>query len=308
MRSFTLARALVDAGCEVTFRGAGLTDELRHGAPGVRHVELDAPGGSGDDGAATAALGPDLVVVDGYHFSAQFFAELEREHVRYAVIDDNAETHARRPVAVINQNPHSTPEMYTHLGGEPELLLGLDFAMIRAGVLDVAAQHLERVPGAVFVAMGGSDPAGLTMPIVTALADEVEEIWVACGPAMVDRDRVVAATTSLRGVRVVEQCEFLPSLARCEVAVLAAGSSLWEAAALGTNVVGIVVAVNQESAARHAVRVLADATEVRREPSIIVRLVDEARRSSPSSTATVDGRGAARLAARLTAMLEDRER
>ena len=123
--------------------------------------------GTVEDALQVAALEPDLVVVDGYQFDASFYVELGDRGCRYAVIDDNGETSARDPVLVLNQNPHAAASTYAHLPSS-RLLLGLEFALLRRAIRDIeaeggGAEHRARV----LVSIGGSDPLGLTVPVVT---------------------------------------------------------------------------------------------------------------------------------------------
>jgi spore coat polysaccharide biosynthesis predicted glycosyltransferase SpsG len=55
-------------------------------------------------------------------------------------------------------------------------------------------------------------------------------------------------------VTLIEQRDYVPSLASAQVAVLAAGSSLWEACAVGTPSIGLVVADNQAASANAAAK------------------------------------------------------
>ncbi len=239
MRSLTLGRELADAGWSVTFCGSGLPDPGT--APSAIEVVATTPVA---DAAAVLRLAPDLVVVDGYHFTAEFFAALERHGVPHVVIDDNGDTPARRPIAVVNQNPHASEDMYGHLDGQPLLLLGLEYALVRREVVAAARERGDRRPGRVFVGFGGSDPCGLTEPVARALAASDLEVVVAIGPAHPDRAAVVAALDDER-ITVAEPSEYVAALAGSAVAVLGAGSSIWESRCLGVPTVAVVVADNQ---------------------------------------------------------------
>jgi spore coat polysaccharide biosynthesis predicted glycosyltransferase SpsG len=134
--------------------------------------------------------------------------------------------------------------------GNPKLLLGLQYAMVRKEVREVAALHFPTREGEVFVAMGGADFLGLTAPIVGALAEIGLQIRVAVGHANTQREHVQKLAEQHGHVTLIEQDDYVSSLASAHVAVLAAGSSLWEACALGTPTIGIIVADNQRDAAR----------------------------------------------------------
>jgi spore coat polysaccharide biosynthesis predicted glycosyltransferase SpsG len=215
-------------------------------------VELTCAPRSSEDAQFVLQRNANIVVVDGYEFSREFFAVLEASSTPFAVVDDNAETNAQSPSAVINQNPHASASMYAHLQGNPKLLLGLQYAMVRKEVREVAAMNLSSREGEVFVAMGGADFLGLTAPIVEALAETGLQIRVAVGHANTQRAHIQKLADQFGHVTLIEQQDYVSSLASAHVAVLAAGSSLWEACAVGTPSIGLVVADNQFASANAA--------------------------------------------------------
>ena len=150
---------------------------------------------------------------------------------------------------MINQNPHATTEMYAHLSGNPKLLLGLQYALLRREVREATKQSINPVAGKVFVAMGGSDFLKLTSPIVDGLKDLDIEIYVAIGPTNGQRQQIEETVKSIPRARVIHQADYITELASSSLAILAAGSSLWEAAALGVPTIGLIVANNQSESA-----------------------------------------------------------
>ena len=303
MRSLTLAQALDAAGLEVRFEGSGLPAEVTRRLPSTLGLcgGPKEPGGR-LDGSSVAGKEPDLAIVDGYHFGADFFEVLEEAGTSYAVIDDNGDTPARAPTLVLNQNPHAEAGLYRHLAGAPSLLLGLEYALLRPELVQLAGEPSVQHRDGVLVAMGGSDPLGLTTPIAQAVASGDRPVLAALGPSHPQRDRVVRHLAGVSGVRVVEPDEYLRTLATCEIAVLAAGSSLWEAACLGTPTVGVIVAENQRRCSRAALQQgliasLADATIDT--PDTVASLVAARVRAGtpqPHDTPPIDGRGAERAA------------
>lgn len=92
--------------------------------------DIKATVGSAADASELASLHPDLIIVDGYQFSVDFYTQLEQSRLRHAVLDDNVETTALNPTFVlINQNPDVKPLMYARFK-HSQLLLGLQYAMI----------------------------------------------------------------------------------------------------------------------------------------------------------------------------------
>ena len=256
MRSLSLGEALIDEGFGVELVSCGLAPSLQSLATscGIEVVEPSCAPRSSEDAQFVLERNAAIVVVDGYEFSRDFFAVLEASNTTFAVIDDNAETKAQSPDAVINQNPHASESLYAHMQGTPKLLLGLQYAMVRKEVREVAAMHLPTREGEVFVAMGGADFLGLTAPIVEALVETGLQIRVAVGHANTQREHVQKLADQHGHVTLIEQQDYVSSLASAHVAVLAAGSSLWEACAVGTPSIGLVVADNQIASANAAAK------------------------------------------------------
>ena len=256
MRSLSLGEALLDEGFGVELVSYELAPSLQSLATscGIEVVELTCAPRSSEDAQFVLTRNAAIVVVDGYEFSREFFASLELSDTFFAVIDDNAETNALSPNAVINQNPHAAASMYAHMKGNPKLLLGLQYAMVRKEVCEVAALHLPTREGEVFVAVGGADFLGLTAPIVEALTETGLQIRVAVGHANTQREHVHKLADQHGHVTLIEQQDYVSSLASAHVAVLAAGSSLWEACAVGTPSIGLVVADNQIASANAAAK------------------------------------------------------
>ena len=251
MRSLALGEAMRDAGFDVVLASvdppAGMREEARK--CGITIFDLHCEPFGSDDALATLALNGAVLVIDGYKFKREFFEILEKGSNNFVVIDDNVETKSLAPSVVINQNPHATPEMYAHLLGAPKLLLGLQYALLRREVRAAAKQTKPTIVGKVFVAMGGSDFLQLTSPIVHGLKDLDIEICVAIGPTNGQRQQIEETVMAIPRARVILQANYITELASSSLAILAAGSSLWEAAALGVPSIGLIVADNQSDAA-----------------------------------------------------------
>ena len=247
MRSLALGEAMRDAGFDVVLASVDLPAGIREEAHkcGISVVDLQCEPFGSDDALATLSLNGAVLVIDGYKFEREFFEILEKGSNNFVVVDDNVETKALAPSVVINQNPHATPEMYAHLSGDPKLLLGLQYAMLRREVREAAKLSVAPVAKKVFVAMGGSDFLKLTEPIVRALKALDIELCVAVGPTNSQRQQIEDVVQSVPRARMIPQVDYITELASSSLAILAAGSSLWEAAALGIPTIGLIVADNQ---------------------------------------------------------------
>ena len=243
-RSLTLARALQDSGADVIAVGQGMIEgaAISPSFGGLHVIERSALNESGDVGQLLD-LHPDGVVTDGYHFSKSFFEQLDEASIPYAVIDDNGGTQAINPLVVHNQNPHANRELYGNFANEPKFLLGLDYALIRPEVLALVGKPPKKT-GRMVVSLGGTDSADLTVPIIRALVQAGHSVAV---NERFREELIVLSndTDNSRKIKFFPSSTFLESLASANLAVLGAGTSLWEANALGTATVGVIVAENQ---------------------------------------------------------------
>lgn len=210
------------------------------------------PGGAAD-ASQVAALAPDLVLVDGYEFEESFFDALSAHGNAHVVLDDNGETQAKRPAVVINQNPNARPELYAHLGAAVTLLLGLEYALLRPDIGSLRAALLPPSQRAgVFLTLGGSDPLGATFPIASALDAARVPVRVAVGPAVNKRQVLFQRLRALELAEIVRPLRFPSELATSAIALISAGTTMWEVAYLGVPAVGIVIADNQAAPAEAA--------------------------------------------------------
>lgn len=309
VRSFVLARELHDLGVAVQVWGSSASKgkALVESFQPVQSRDLPEPFGGAAQLDEVASFNPDLLVADGYHFEKEFFEALEKQDIPYGVIDDNGETQATVPLFVVNQNPSADRSMYEDRFPESELYLGPDYALIRHEVWEVKKNGAV-VPGTALVSMGGSDPLDLTVPIVEALVGDGWQVVVVLGPAFRDRAEIAEKTAGLVGVRTAAPDQMTNEMARAEVCVLAAGSTLWEANVLGKPTVAIIVADNQLAPTKRALDrgMLLGALDARNESSEnelrfdLLRLLDQTPRDFHPLT-RVGTYGARVLAERIVA-------
>ena len=223
------------------------------------------------------------------------------------------------------------------LGARRARGLGADAAACRLGaqyaVLGPAVRQLRHPNGraaavrrAVLVGLGGGQQAAMGRSIAGALRAELDRV-----PGLsrvqvllsLGMDSSVASGSSALppGVEVVPPARFREALAQAAVAVVAGGTTLYEACALGTPVVAVPVVPGQAptvrrfvraglaAAARGAAGVGADVVGTAAwgraaARAAVALLADDARRASLSrrGRSAIDGRGAERVALAMAAL------
>lgn len=236
MRSLTLGGALAARHVDVALASHELPAALHSRATrlGVRVI-------GADDVPSTA-----FVMLDGYELAAPAGV--------HGVIDDNHEAPVADAALVVNQNLHATAAMYADVSPSTRLLLGPQYALIREELLQCrSSQPLRTDANRVVVALGGADPRGLTEPIAHALADDPHiELRIAIGAANPRRPAIETCVTQLGERAALDTGDLVDSFQWADLAVIAAGTTLWEVAYIGLPAVAVVVADNQAAAAKAA--------------------------------------------------------
>jgi UDP-2,4-diacetamido-2,4,6-trideoxy-beta-L-altropyranose hydrolase len=280
--------------------------------------------GSREDAKATAETagktGCDWIVVDGYHFGANYQKLIKESPCRLLVVDDNG--HAGKYYAdfILNQNLHARESLYGKRTPGTNLLLGPRYAMLRQEFSEHrhGGREIRETGNRILIAMGGSDPRNLTCRIVRAL--ELEslpslEIVAAIGgsnPHLAEIEN--AASCSRHQVYLRKDAIDMAGLMMwADLAIAAAGGTSWEFCALALPALLAPVAANQIAAAHSLKRAGAallfssarfNAQKLAGEVLRLIRSSSLRRSLSRKAQVLVDARGAGRVAAVLQRALK----
>lgn len=320
VRCLALGDAWVLAGGQLVVVASSLPSRLAAEVVriGASLVEATGPPGSADDARALAVeadrVAAEWVVLDGYHFSDVYQAEVRSCRARLAVIDDHARIGRYKAEVVLDQNLGSDANMYMERMPSSMLLLGPAYALLRRQF--VTRGPRDGPPPAevrrLLVTLGGH-PTAAGWKLVSSLASDdtldpdIEIHWVGSQPR--------EATSDLpRRLRVLGPVEDMAEvLTGVDLALAASGSTVWELCRMGVPGVLVSVAPNQELVAG-AVAGAGAAVDVGRlsevDPDEIARIVsslarDQRRRAQMSAAARllVDGYGCLRASTELRSFL-----
>lgn len=324
MRCLAVAEALREQGHEALFAAVETTPAIdrRLTADGFRHVSIAGPVGEAADLAATRSLlrreHGRAVMLDGYRFGEAYRAGLQAAGARVLAWDDLGDGTPLHADLVVNAAPQAAALPYDAMAPGAVLLLGPGYAPLRREVR-LAAQTPRRAIAdrpVLLVTFGGSDPLGLTGPVLEAL-----------GKAQPDGCRIVAvvggsnpraaevAALASDGLSVEIDCPHMGALmADTGLAVSAGGGTMGELAALAVPTLLVVTADNQAVASGDAVQLgWSTAVDARgRDPAKAAGIIVERalalwndtaqrqRMQDAASGLTLDGQGALRIACALT--------
>lgn len=262
MRCLALAQAWQDRGGTAVLVARELPPALadRLAVEGVSLTMIDALPGSPNDAAGTIAqarqAGADWVVIDGDRFPASFLKLVHDAGLRVLLIDDFADREVTPVELVVNPNPGFDPEAYRAQAAGAKVLAGPRYCLLRREfrAASGAAERSERVGNRVLISLGGSDPENLTPHVAAALAGCRDlQLTIVAGPGNHATDELQRLNAA--NVRVIHDAKNMAELmSQADIAVIAAGGTLWELLALGCAVLSYARNTVQKSVVRSLAR------------------------------------------------------
>jgi UDP-2,4-diacetamido-2,4,6-trideoxy-beta-L-altropyranose hydrolase len=235
MRCLALAQSWQDAGGHVVFAVAESPAALKNrlASEGFRIADVLNVPGSQEDAGVTVDLarehGAQWVLVDGERFDSSFLSGIQSAGLRAALIDDFARRDLFPADLIVNPNLGATAAPYRQTGASAKLLLGESYTLLRREF--TSWKGSRRAPSAVcrvLVTLGGSDPENLAPQVVRVLAGMPSlSVTVVAGAGYTGLGELKGATTA--NVHLVCNATNMPELmANAEIAIIAAGGTLWE--------------------------------------------------------------------------------
>ena len=261
MRCLALAQAWQEAGGDVTFACVALPAQLRQRLESERcRVEMiEAVPGTARDARSLLSIAGEMgaraIVLDGYRLGTNFQRSVRTEGRPVMVIDDDG-CHGRYCADIIlNPNPHAAPVLYARRSPSGRLLLGSRHLLLRREFRQCKPRR--RFPGTarrVLVMVGGTgigSAIARTLRSVAAVVRQGIEVLV-ISPNATDGDTIIRLAGNLSGRLefVVDPPNLAQRMAWADVAVTAAGSTVWELLSLGVPTLAFPISANQRLIAK----------------------------------------------------------
>jgi UDP-2,4-diacetamido-2,4,6-trideoxy-beta-L-altropyranose hydrolase len=194
---------------------------------------------------------PPWLVVDGYHFEAEYQKSIKAAGYKLLWIDDYGHADHYCADLVLNQNIAADPSWYANRESCTQLLLGPRYALLRREFKGWQGWQREFPARAqkVLVTLGGADPDNVTLKVIRALKHvDVPglEARIVIGPAnphAASLKQEIGGDSRLHLLRSVADMPGL--MAWAEVAISAGGSTCWELAFMGLPGILLMSAENQ---------------------------------------------------------------
>lgn len=319
MRSLSIASVAKDLGAECFFVCAD--DSMRNliESNGFRVVVLDTDYLDMESEINTfleviKKENPDIIFVDSYYVSNEYFRTIKK--LSKVIYLDDVFSFPYDVDYLINYNIFASYEKYCELySGKsiPELILGTEYTPLRDEfVRNIPSAIREEVKN-VFISTGGSDEFGLVLRIINKLKDNKEltdeiKYHFIIGSYEPDYDEISFLSGNNDWIRLYRNVKNMSDIMNmCDVAISAAGSTLYELCSCGVPTVTYVIADNQVGGATgfEENKIMLNAGDLRTVDFDCSKIIDklkvllndfELRKSlSEKMLSVVDGKGAERI-------------
>jgi UDP-2,4-diacetamido-2,4,6-trideoxy-beta-L-altropyranose hydrolase len=275
---------------------------------------LDCIPGGVDDVKQTVEASKEVssswIVLDGYHFDAEYQREIKELGKKLLLIDDNGCASHYYADIVLNQNIHASEKLYSKREQYTSLLLGTRYVLLREEFL-VWKRWKRKIPEIaqnILVTLGGSDPENVTRKVFDAILQlEFNRLNVIIVANNQYSDQLKGLIEESKvNIELRSNVEKMSDLmAWADIAVSAGGTSTWELAFMGLPMIALAIADNQCQIVEELGKVQVavnigwheDVTSSIIADHISELICDQKRRSEISQRAQVlvDGKGAYRV-------------
>lgn len=191
------------------------------------------------------------IVLDGYHFDAQYQKNVKEAGFLLLVIDDMAHLSHYHSHILLNQNIHAVRQVY-RCDPDTRLLLGLSYVLLRREFLPWRGcrKFIPDTATKILVTLGGSDSNNVTSQVVEGLkclAMDGLEVKIVLGTVNRHFNDINRAISRLSGrVQLLQGVDRMPEIMGwADLAISAGGTTCWEMAFMGLPNLIVVLSENQ---------------------------------------------------------------
>lgn len=255
MRCIGLCQELKQLGFQIIFAMCQRLPQIesRLSSEGFQISYLECRAGSCEDARLVEQLcrekHANLLIIDGYQFKSEWFDAISSVNIPKMLWTDFLQSEKLPVEIILDQNPSAETMRYDLACPDAMLLRGLNFSVLRSEFIDCKGfRHTRRKLHRVLITMGGSDPAQLTVPILKAIQQINFDLQVdiVVGPASHSLSEITEVAQQIPKTTVHQNVLNMSQLIKnADLAISAAGITLWEFAFSGLPTLAYSVAKNQ---------------------------------------------------------------
>lgn len=187
----------------------------------------------------------DLLITDSYSVNEMYFEETKKIFNKTAYIDDMNKYYFNVDF-LINQNCDAE---YFHYktNNNTKLILGTDYILLREEFRNIHKKYIKNKAHDIMITVGGSDPYNITEKILYYINELDYNFHVVIGPSF--EDTSFLGNFENDNIKFYYNADMCSIMKKCDMAISACGSTLYELSAIGVPTLGIILAENQNGIA-----------------------------------------------------------
>ncbi|MCY6353995.1 UDP-2,4-diacetamido-2,4,6-trideoxy-beta-L-altropyranose hydrolase [Clostridium sp. ZS2-4] len=190
----------------------------------------------------------DMLITDSYDVNEVYFNETKKIFEITGYIDDIKCLDYYNVDFIINQNI-GAEEWYYKVNEDTKLFLGSQYTMLREEFRNSPNKIIKEEVSDVMITIGGADPNDITNKVLNYVKDIKLNFHVVVGPSFDEEQIKELKKMEKSNVRLYFNVNMVEIMNKCDIAISACGSTIYELAACGVPTLGIIIADNQEKAA-----------------------------------------------------------
>lgn len=183
----------------------------------------------------------DMLITDSYDIDEDYFDKTKTMFSKTVYIDDINLYHFNVDF-LINQNIDAEDFIY-RVNNYTKLMLGTEYVMLREEFKNVEVKSVKAKARDIMITLGGADPYHVTYKFLTWINKLDYNFHVVVGPSF-ENIEALRCFESDR-IKLYYNADMVSIMRKCDMAISACGSTLYELAACGVPTIGVIIADNQ---------------------------------------------------------------
>jgi UDP-2,4-diacetamido-2,4,6-trideoxy-beta-L-altropyranose hydrolase len=190
------------------------------------------------------------VIVDSYSLTNTYTSALQAAGYRVLVIDDIADQESYVADILLNQNAYA-PKLKYQINKEAQLLLGSPYCLLRNEFKNIGAKPIAQTAHNILITLGAGDNENYTQDILDYL-DTYTAHRLYLRPLLGPANSHTLKPPKNHACEIITAPEKVSEhMTWCDIAISAAGSTIWELSATGVPTIALCIEENQAQIASY---------------------------------------------------------
>lgn len=189
-------------------------------------------------------LNGDWIIVDGYHFNAEYINLIKHHNIKLLLFDDEGKLDNYSADIILNQNLHAHNINYNFLNNYCKLLLGTNYVLLRNEFLNNLnyKKTIKEVATNILVTLGGSDKNNYSLKVLKSINNinnSSLNVIVLLGSKNTHKQDILNfIEESTVNITLLQNIKDMPSKMQwADLAFSSGGTTVWELAFMGVPVI-----------------------------------------------------------------------